>query len=54
MRLKQNTRGWEGGRWSEEGERESQMGQQSASFPVFLSKHKILAFWPTHPFSGRI
>lgn len=53
MRLQQNTRGREMYRWSEEGKRESQMGQQSASFSIFLSKPNSLAISPTDPFSGR-
>jgi hypothetical protein len=54
MRVQQNTCSREGDWWSEEGERESQMGQQSASFTIFVRKHNSLAISPADPLKGGI
>ena len=54
MRAQQNTHNREGGWWSEERERESQMGQQSASFTVFVRKPNHLAISPAHALKGDI
>lgn len=54
MRVQQDTHSREGGWWSEEGERESQMGQQSASFTILVRKPNSLAISPAHPFKGGI